>query len=57
MKVPVSENTHILTPSATILDRLVLALERADRLIPHSPEQDDAMDDVWELVQEYRLAQ
>ncbi len=34
--------------------KLIEALERADRLVPHSAKRDDAFDDVWDLVEQYR---
>ena len=46
-----------MTEKLDFLPRLIEALERADFQVPHSQQHDDAMDDVWELVREYRLTQ
>lgn len=32
------------------LERIVTALEIADQRVPHTPQHDDAMDDVWDLL-------
>ena len=45
-------------PAPDFTERLVRALEAADWVVPHNSQKfDDAMDDVWEMVKEYRLVQ
>jgi hypothetical protein len=41
-------------PDDAFINQLIAALNIADQRIPHSQAHDDAMEDVWELVDEYQ---